>query len=174
MINENEKFIIDDLAKAEWAMKKIAKRQGELVILQEQAERMKADIDKWLLRETTEKQDDISYLENLLKPFAESSIQGTKKKSLALPSGKIGFRAGAKNFVLNGTKVTNTMPELITFVKGSSPEFIETKESVKWADYKKTLNADGDKVITADGEIIEGMTIQQSEPKFYVDVKGVV
>lgn len=49
---ENEKFVVDDLAKAEWALNKIVERQEEIAEKSCQAQQMKADyadkVDAWL------------------------------------------------------------------------------------------------------------------------------
>ena len=57
---------------------------------------------------------------------------------------------------------------LKAFVKESAPEFIETKETVKWGEFKKTLTATEDgRYITADGEIVDGVTFEEKPDVFY-------
>lgn len=72
-----------------------------------------------------------------------------------------------------GTPVDKTNADFVAMVKKSAPEYVETKESVKWGDLKKTLTfADGGKVISADGEVLTEMAWTQPEPTFYANVKG--
>jgi len=48
---------------------------------------------------------------------------------------------------------------------------VKVQESVRWGDYKKTLHVMEDgRVATADGQIIEGMTVAKGAPSFYVEV----
>lgn len=171
-VEKQQEFIIDDLSKAEWTMKKIAHLKNKIADKQAQAAKMKADIDSWLLTETEHHTNDIAYFEGLLQPFVVEQLKDSKKKSISLPSGKIGFKAGNKNFMFAGKKVEKTLPELIKFIKETNPEFIETKETVKWGDLKKTLTVtDKGVVVTSDGEIVTDMTVEQGDPKFYIEVK---
>ena len=75
--------------------------------------------------------------------------------------------------MLDGEKVAATSARLLSFVKVEDESFIERKESVRWGDYKKTLQVtDSGRVVTADGVPIPGMTCTQGEPSFYVEVTG--
>ena len=112
-----------------------------------------------------------AYFQSLLRPWAETKLAGSKKKSVKLPSGRVGFRAGSKTYMLDGEKVAATSARLLSFVKVEDESFIERKESVRWGDYKKTLRVMEDgRVVSATGQIIEGMTVTQGAPSFYVEV----
>lgn len=171
-LNERQVFVIDDMAKAEWAMKKIAKARKIIQQRGVECEQMIADARSWLENETAAINDDISYFESALRMFAEQQIAGSKKKSFNLPSGKIGFRSGTKKYYLAGNEVKNDNPELLDFVKLSMPELVEVKESVKWSELKKNLKVlDNGKVVTEDGEIVPDMKVVSCEDRFYIDVK---
>ena len=102
--------------------------------------------------------------------MAEKIADG-KKKSVKLPSGRVGFRAGGETWKMGDEKIEATTPALLSFVKGNDKSFVAVKESVRWGDYKKTLNVMEDgRVATSDGQIIEGMTVTQGAPSFYVEV----
>lgn len=180
MEKNEEKFVVDDPVKAQWVMEKIIDHKHKIAEKEAEAAAMKAphekrikDVDAWLESEKEQEQRGIDWLEMLLREYAQANITG-KKKSINLPSGRIGFRAVPKEYSWNGKKVTNSMPELIEFVERSSPEFIQSKKTVDWATFKKTLTLDEKTncVVTVDGEVIEGMSIKQLDPKFYVETKG--
>jgi len=64
-----------------------------------------------------------------------------------------------------------TAEDMVAFVKENDDSFVKVQESVRWGDYKKTLNEMKDgRVATSDGQIIEGMTVTQDAPSFYVEV----
>lgn len=171
-VEETQSFVIDDLSKAEWAMKKIAHSKAKITDLQTQAQKMRNDVDMWLQKEAEHETNNIAYFEALLQPFIAEQLKDSKKKSLSLPSGKAGYRAGATKFKFNGVEVDSKLPDLIEYVKANSPDFIKKTETVKWADYKKTLTVtDEGAVVTADGEIIEQMNVEKGEDKFYTEVK---
>ena len=161
-----EKFVVDDLSKAEWAMKKIAEKESKISELKEQALKMHADIDIWLKGETEKFESDKIYFQLSLQPYVDEQLKDSKKKSLKLPSGTVGYRKGTQKFKYKGNDITAKSPEFIEFIEKNSPDYIETVKNVKWADFKKTLKIDGDKVISQDGEILD-ITVQQSEDTFY-------
>ena len=49
-------------------------------------------------------------------------------------------------------------------------DYVEVKESPKWGELKKEVIVDGNKVITKDGEIVEGITAQERQPIFEVEL----
>lgn len=171
MVEEKEAFVIDDLAKAEWAMKKIAERQKEILDKKEQAAKMRADVDEWLKKETEEQTDSINYFTSLLQPFVTKQIKNSKKKSINLPSGKAGYRAGTKIWNFNGTAIDKKSPEFIDYVGGAAPDFVKTERSVDWAGLKKTLTDNNGMILSADGEILDKLQVQQNEPTFYISMK---
>ena len=169
---QEKHFEVTDTASAEWCMEKLAEKQAEREQIEEQYQKMISRYEKWR-NDSVEKLDaDEGYFKELLRPWAQEQLVNSKKKSVNLPSGRIGFRAGSEAFVIKGVQVEKTNADLLKFVKQAGTDFIEVKESVKWGDYKKTLKTlDDGRVVTADGEIIPDMKVEQGEPKFYVEVR---
>ena len=166
-----ERFEVTDTASAEWCMEKLAEKAAERQQVEEQYQKMIARYEKWRADSLEKLDSDEAYFNQLLAPWAAEQLEGTKKKSITLPSGRVGFRAGSKAFMLNGEKVASANPGLLEFVKGADSSFIETKESVKWGEYKKTLKViDDGQVITADGEIVPDMVVEVGPARFYVEV----
>ena len=168
---EKERFEVTDESSAEWVLEKLAEKAAERQKVEEQYQKMIARYEKWRADSLEKLDSDEAYFNQLLAPWAAEQLEGTKKKSITLPSGRVGFRAGSKAFMLNGEKVASTNPSLLEFVKGADSSFIETKESVKWGEYKKTLKvADDGQVVTADGEIVPDMSVEVGPARFYVEV----
>lgn len=168
---EKKRFEVTDEASAEWVLEKLEENAKARALIDEQYQRMLARHEAWRTEALKELDDNDAYFYGLLRPWAEEKLAGGKKKSVKLPSGRVGFRAGSKTYMLDGEKVAATSARLLSFVKVEDESFIERKESVRWGDYKKTLQVtDSGRVVTADGVPIPGMTCTQGEPNFYVEV----
>ena len=172
-ISEKERFTVKDASSAEWVMEKIAEKQAEIAEMTRQRDKMLARYNEWYTAGTEALNGDIAYFEKLLADWAREELAEGKAKSISLPSGRVGFRAAPAAVTFVGTPVDKTNAAFVAMVKKSAPEYVETKESVKWGDLKKTLTfADGGKVISADGEVLTEMAWTQPEPTFYATVKG--
>ena len=168
---EKERFAVTDEASAEWCLEKLEENAKARALIDEQYKQMTARYEKWRADALAEIESNDLYLKGLLEPWAAEKIADGKKKSVKLPSGVIGFRAGGKTWKMGDEKVEATTPALIAFVKENDDSFVAVKETVRWGDYKKTLKEMKDgRVATSDGQIIEGMTVTQGAPSFYVEV----
>lgn len=164
---EQDGFRIDTKEKADWALRKIARYNSNIEEAKALAQQRIDQINAWLSKEVEENSRQVSFFEAMLQPFAESQIKPTdKKKILALPSGTLGFRA-------QQTKITpNDGDVLVNWAEVSAADFVEKKPVVKWGELKKTLQIkkvdDQLVALTADGEIVPGLTIEEQPDKFYV------
>ena len=164
-------FTVTDESSAEWAMEKLEENTKARALIEEQYQRMIARHEAWREDALKELDESDAYFYGLLRPWAEEKLAGGKKKSVKLPSGTVGFRAGTGTYKFGEDKVTATNAELLAFVKNDDASFIKVEESVRWGDYKKTLTVMEDgRVVSASGQIIEGMTVTQGAPSFYVEV----
>ena len=168
---EKERFTVTDEASAEWCLEKLEENAKARALIEEQYKKMTARYEKWRADALAELESNDLYLKGLLEPWAAEKIADGKKKSVKLPSGRVGFRAGGEIWKMGDEKVEATTPALLAFVKENDDSFVAVKETVRWGDYKKTLNVMEDgRVATSDGQIIEGMTVTQGAPSFYVEV----
>lgn len=160
-----ERFTIDSLEKADWAISKISKHQRNAETIRQFANKRIREIEEWAVKEMEHDKNSIAYFEALLLPFAEPQIKPTdKKRSLKVPSGSFGLKKAQPKFIQDKEKLT-------AWAKQSAPAFIKTEESVKWAELKETLKIKGNVAITADGEIVDGVTVE--EQPYTLTVKGV-
>lgn len=168
---EKERFAVTDEASAEWCLEKLEENAKARALIDEQYQQMTARYEKWRVDALAELDGSDAYLKGLLLPWAQEKVADGKKKSVKLPSGRVGFRAGGETWKMGAEKIEATTPALLAFVKENDDSFVAVKESVRWGDYKKTLNVMEDgRVATSDGQIIEGMTVTQGAPSFYVEV----
>lgn len=168
---EKKPFTVTDEASAKWCLEKMEENEKARALIEEQYKRMIARHEKWREEALAELDNSDAYLKGLLLPWAQKKVADGKKKSLKLPSGRIGFRAGSTSYMIGEDKVTATHPKLLAFVKEDYAAFIKVEESVRWGDFKKTLHVAKDgQVVTEYGEVIPDLKAIQGEPSFYVEV----
>lgn len=168
---EKERFTVHDEASAEWCLEKMEENAKARALIEEQYQQMTARYEKWRADALAELDGSDAYLKGLLLPWAQEKVADGKKKSVKLPSGRVGFRAGSTSYMIGEDKVTATHPKLLAFVKEDYAAFIKVEESVRWGDFRKTLHVAKDgQVVTKYGEVIPGMKAVQGEPSFYVEV----
>lgn len=161
---DKEKFVIDTAAKAEWAIKKIAAAEAQ----KEEAETFvtaeKEKLDAFLQQINAEKDGEIEFFKSRLMPYALQQLEGSKKKSVKLPSGTLSFKSSQP-------KWEKDEETLKAFLADSAPEMLESKISVKWGELKKILHLTEDgRAVTPDGEIVPGVTYEAVPDKFSVTV----
>ena len=159
----NSPYLEND-ADADSALHKIQRLNRGIEWARKLAEDQKKKIDAWLEQQIANRQEAITSQENLLKLYAEDRLKNSKRKSVSLPSGKFGYRK-------QPPKITHDDTILLAFAKEAAPQFVKVKESLDWAGMKKSCVIDQGKMIDENGEVLPGITIEQPEPKFYVDTK---
>lgn len=166
-VTEKPKFIIDNLGKANWALKKIAALRSDLNKVNDLANVEIEKIKAWQTKEKTRINYEIMSFETRLRPFAEAVVAGQKKKSVNCPNGVFGFRAKAEDFeVLNEAK-------LLEDLQKECPEYIRVKQEVAWSELKKALNLIVDEetgaqtIITTAGQIIDNVRYVPAQTTFY-------
>lgn len=158
-----EEFVVDNLDKAEWAVRKIASYEDAKKEAEDLAKKRIDQIRAWLESEKATNDKQIEYLSELVRPFAETRLKDAKKRSIKLPCGTIGFRKAAP-------KVERDEDKLLPWVKVNAPDKYETMELIKWGELKKVLKFKGDKAITEDGEVVPGIMVAEQPDSFYVKV----
>ena len=170
---EKKPFEVTDEASAEWCLEKLEENAKARKLVNDQFAEMVYRYEKWKSDSLQELNRSDKYLKGLLQTWAVEKLADGKKKSVNLPSGRVGFRAGGETWKMGAEKIEATTPALLAFVKENDDSFVKVQESVRWGDYKKTLNVMEDgRVATSDGQIIEGMTVTQGAPSFYVNIEG--
>lgn len=168
---EKKPFEVTDEASAEWCLEKLEENAKARKLVNDQFAEMVYRYEKWKSDSLQELNRSDKYLKGLLQTWAAEKLADGKKKSVNLPSGRVGFRAGGETWKIGTEKIEATTPALLAFVKENDDSFVKVQESVRWGDYKKTLHVMEDgRVATSDGQIIEEMTVTKGEPSFYVEV----
>lgn len=166
---EKHVFLIDDDHKADWALRKIAEERKE-------AERIKAIAEQQI----EELQMKIKYAEEvaerktaflkgcLAEYFQKVPHKETKKQrqeSYKLLSGSLILKLPKQKMVKDDEKLIEY------FRSNGMEEFIKTKESPKWEEFKKQLQIiDGNVVDTATGDVIDAVRVEETTGIFDVKI----
>jgi len=157
----DESWQITDLSGANWALKKITKARMKQVENKAFVEAEIAKLQSWLADANDVEQSTINFMESKLIPFAEHQLEGSKKKSLSLPYGTIGFRLKTNTVKDNKT--------ILDYLHGTYPELVRKKvvEEPDLVTLKKycSISDQGD-LVSPDGEIIPGYNVQTTN-EFY-------
>lgn len=155
----DERFVIDDDAKADWAVRKIKEAEAEIVSWRSYYKDALEKIEK-------RQQNRIEYLKHMLAGyFGTVKTHDTKtQSSYDLPSGKLIRKIPGPKFDTDDAILVPWLKEngLTDFVK------TEIKEKAAWGDLKKTVSINGTAVVTEDGEIVPGVTVIPQEPTFEI------
>ena len=173
-------FIVGSLPEADKVIKKIVATQEYIKLKTEEAAEMKKEplkeinrVDEWLKKETTKAQQNIDSLSARLMPFVAEQIEGKKKRSITLPSGRAGFTKGTTTFYYGNDQASKDNQQLLEYlIDNNYTEYVKTEilESVDWASLKKSLKVtdEGNVVISDTGELVELMYAEQAPDKFSV------
>lgn len=162
----DEHFTIEDESQANWALRKIKQLQDEKEKNVSLANAEIEKIEEWLNATNDQVQQSIDYFQSLLAEYAmEQRKNDPKFKSLKLPNGRIGFRKQQPKWEYDNEKV-------IEALKASErDDLIRVKEEPDKSAIKKAFKVAENKVINPDtGEVVEGITIEQREDAFSVEV----
>ena len=160
---KKEGWTCKDEVDANWVLGMIKKAQAEQARLDENYQAMQNQLDAWHDDRSAKLDAELEHWKTVLNIYADNALKDGKKKSMSLPNGKIGFRKMAPAY-------ERDEKALMAFVKASAPAYIKVKESVDWSGLKKACKVDGDHLVTADGEIVDGVTVTPQDPKFFCEV----
>lgn len=156
---ENDSFVIDTDAKAEWALQKIREARAD-----------RDRFVKWYMEKIKEIKEQCDFntmnLERMLKEYFETvPHRETKAQSIYdLPTGKLYFKNQNPEYKHDDKTVIDWLK------KNGGNQFIEVEESLKWGDLKKAGAVVGGKMFTEDGEEIPGIEVINKDPVFCVEV----
>lgn len=168
---ETQGFVIDDDVKAEWAIKKIAEERAETQRYINICDTMIQEYEFKKQQAIQQSQNKTSGLISMLQQYFEKVPHKATKtqETYKLPSGQLKLKIQAPEYVRDDTTLLNWIKSREdTFSK----EFIKIKESADWSKMKKEFPfiAKGSVLTTADGEIIDGVTVVERSPIFEVEV----
>lgn len=149
---------IENDSQADWAVRKIREAEQTVEKWEEFYAQKIAEIKAQTERDTAN-------LRAALEIYFNGQMHKVTKtqESYSLPSGKLVLKKQQPEFSLDEEK-------LLPWVKANCPELVKVKESTNWAELKKRVAVDGANVVTADAEIVPGITVTDRPDVFRVEV----
>ncbi|MGI5885423.1 MAG: host-nuclease inhibitor Gam family protein [Candidatus Spyradocola sp.] len=160
-------FVIDDDAKADWALEKIAEAEAERDrlhrVCQMRIDQFKAKMDE---ADRDCERERTYFLGLLSNYFDRVPHKATKtQETYALPSGKLVYRRPSMAAVKDDAA-------LLAWARVSAPEYVETVSKAKWGELKKVLKVSGDRYIYPEtGEVVDGARLEETPGRFEVSIR---
>lgn len=163
--SDNNEFTIDDDKKAEWALKKIAEEREETQRYIEVCKSMILEYQEKIRKEEENLNKKTSYLEFKLQQYFQSVEHKSTKtqKTYKLPSGTLRLKYQQPEFKRDEEKLINWLKE------NQLQQFVKTKETPNWVELKKNIKISGNKAVSEDGQIIEGVEVIEKSPVFEIE-----
>lgn len=162
---ESEKFIIDNLKKLSWAMRKISALKDERNNIIETAKYETDRVIKWRDKECEPLNNSIAYFESLIIQYHKAcEANGMKKKTISTPYGKISARTVSPTM-----KQGKNSDELLKYADET-----QVKMVLDWPAFKKSIALQKDDngqvyaVHTGTGERVEGIDITPAHTSYKV------
>lgn len=160
--------LIDSQQKANYFVKLISKLENEIATINEVCD---AEIAKTTNRvnhfresQIVSLSNQIEYFKKMLQNYAAHELENSKKKSIKLPYGTIGYKKQPTKWEYNDD-------ELLEWAKKYAPDLVKTdiKESVVKNDLKKAVDRDGE-LVKYNNTTVPGITLTDLPDKFNVKV----
>lgn len=162
-MNDDNRFQINDMEAADWALTKIAEAENEIEKNKKYADMQRHKIDEWETDVNKEYENTIDFMKSHLQLY----LQTQDKKSIKLINGNIGFRKRQDKW-----HIPNEEELIKTLESTELDDLIKVTKKPKLAEIKKHLSVIGDQVIyEKTGEVIDGVTIEKQDDSFNVKIK---
>lgn len=156
-------FEIHDLNSANWAFRKITAYKMKINDVEVLANAEIARITAWKDKETETLKNSIDFFESKLTAYAVTQRQADPKFKCSTPYGKITFRKLQPKWGYE----EDTVLEALKRMKLNN--FIRIKEEINKVELKNNVKVVNGMVVTSDGEIIDGISVEDQGEK--IDVK---
>ena len=169
---QQEQFVVDNDTKAEWCLQKLKELQQEnnrlISTCNEQIKYY--ENKKKILEEKNETKENyfLMQLENYFNTIEENQKKesGTQVK-YSLPSASLVKKKDKGKIILEDEE---KVLENLTNENALGSEYIKYSfiKKLDWINYKKTLQISGKNIIDENGEIVEGVAIEEIKGKFEI------
>lgn len=158
-----ERFKIENLDSANWAFRKLAALERKEKEITQLADAEKRRIATWEKEEKAQIQSSKDFFNFLLEEYYRGQRELDPKFKLSTPYGKVTSRKQQAKWNYDDEKV-------LEWLKENDAELIRVKEEINKAELKKKYQIVGSSVVTEDGEIVEGISIEEREPSISIKV----
>lgn len=166
MAEEKDYFVIDDLKKATWAMRKIRDAEKEYEKVMEVAEAERDRIVEWADKETADVRSTIDYMRGLLVDYYQRERAENPKFKLSTPYGKVSSRKRQPKLSMDDEKVLAYLEE------NELSDLIKVQKKYSKNDVKKLIDVvekDGEPVvIDKNGTLLDFVKAENQEDSYTV------
>lgn len=154
---EQEKFSIDSVEKANWAIRKLkeAKQRRDLYneAAKDEIERIKFNMERWNEKCDQESLPLLSALDQFLDTVPAK--KGKTQISLELPAGKIVRKLPTQEYVRDELA-------LVLWLQENAPDKVKTEAKAKWSELKKELEIQNGQVVwVTTGEVLTCVKVEE-------------
>lgn len=162
---EHEGFCVNNDEKAEWALKKIIEETAETQRYINVCQTMINEYQLKIQMAEAQLESKTAFFRSQLNQYFEIVPHSKTKtqETYKLPSGTLKKKFPQPEFVRDDEKLVKWLKE------HGCTELVKTKELPDWAELKKKVNVSGQSVVTEDGEIVDGITVQERPPVFEIE-----
>lgn len=157
------RFVVADLNSANWAFRKLAAIEQKRKGIKELADKEIERIRKWQEQEEKGLNNSKEFFEGLLTEYYVRQKEVDPKFKISTPYGKVSSGKQQPKWNYEDEKVLN-------WLKKNDVELIRIKEEVNKAELKKKYQIVGNTAVTEDGEIVEGITIENRPDSINIKV----
>jgi hypothetical protein len=148
-------FVIDSLAKADWAVSRILEAESSIARRAALASELHTRIDAWLTKASSSDNDSITFLSTLLRPYVESEIaKQHRSRALLLPSGTAQLRKLPDRLDIVDRDAA------LSYCESSHPEAVIVKKDLSRSALKT--------LIVSQGEAVPGCAFELGPDELYI------
>ena len=163
---QEEGFLINNDKLAEWALKKLSEEKAESQRMVNICLTFIGDYQFKIEQYNKTLESKTAYLKEQLRQYFESVPHKESKtqETYKLPSGILKKKFGTPEFKVDNEKLVKSFKDLGLI------SYIKTEEKAQWGEFKKIATISSDKVLTTDGEIVDGVTVSERPDTFEIEV----
>ena len=158
-----EEFKVESIEQANWAFRKLRAINTKAREIKDIGAAEKARIEEWEKKELAILENSTEFFEGLLVEYLIRQKEVDPKFKISTPYGKVSSRKQQPKWNYEDEKV-------LEWLKANDTELIRIKEEVNKAELKKKYKVVGNEVVTKDGEIVEGITIEERPDSINIKV----
>lgn len=162
-MENKERFKIDNLGSANWAFRKLKAIKDKEKEVQDLYQAEIDRIKSWKDKELKQFENGKEFFESLLTEYFIEQKKIDPNFKVSTPYGKVSSRKQQPKF-------KRDEDILLQWTKQNKPEYVKVKESPDWAGLKKEIEVKNNVAVTKDGEIIEGVIVEERPDSINVKV----
>ena len=161
-----ERFKITNLESANWAFRKLKVIEEKEAEIRDLMEKEIKRIQEWAKQDLDKCNDSKQFFEFLLEEYYREQKELDPKFKISTPYGKVSSKKQQPKWIYDDEKV-------IEWLEQNDMSLIRMKYiyELDKAEIKKTFKIAGNNAVTEDGEIVEGITIEEQQDTITIKVE---